>query len=245
MNSNERLREVVESIKKQHNFTNEALSNALKYTTLSYVSDILGGSKPVSDLFLKRLKEYFNVNPNYITDNVNPIFFDQSNNAESYTEKRRNLKNNKQNTLTFYDIGAAAGPVGDILPVKKSEGVLHISDLFQRSQFAIRISGNSMMPNYPPGSIIGIREMENNLITPGTVYVIETHDELRIKRLFYKDDNQDSEIYECVSDNTMRFQNGGREGKLFYPPFYVHFTEVRRLFKVTGMYKANELTVIS
>lgn len=77
---------------------------------------------------------------------------------ESIHYKRRNLKNTTtEQTLMFYNIGANAGTphAGEILPVKKNEGVLHISDLFKGSQYAIRVSGNSMMPNYPPGAIIG------------------------------------------------------------------------------------------
>lgn len=162
-----------------------------------------------------------------------------------YTSTRRNLKTTKQQTLMYYEIGATAGHSAEILPVKKSEGTLHISDLFRGSEFAIRISGNSMMPNYPPGAIIGIREIQDKQITPGSVYVIETGNDLWIKRLFYKNDNQESAQFECVSDNTMLHESGARAGKLYYPAFNIPIEQVRRLFKVTGIYKPNELTVIN
>lgn len=171
-------------------------------------------------------------------------FFEDNKSSQNYLEKRRHFKNNTETTLNYYNIGAAAGNSADIIPVKKSEGVLHINDLFRGSQFAIRVSGNSMTPNYPPGAIIGIKEIQDKQITPGSVYVIEKGNELWIKRLFYKQDNQETGIFECVSDNTMKHEKGGREGKLFYPPFYLEVDKVRRLFKVTGIYKANELTVI-
>lgn len=165
---------------------------------------------------------------------------------KDYIERRRKLKNKTENTLTYYDVNAAAGiQNSEILPVKKSEGVLHISDLFKGSQYAIRISGNSMTPNYPAGAIIGIRQIEDKQITPGSVYVIEKGNDLWIKRLFYKDDDQMSGYYECVSDNTMKFENGPRTGKYFYPPFYIKIDDVRKIFKVTGIYKPNELTVIN
>lgn len=172
-------------------------------------------------------------------------FFNENKSSQSYIEQRRNSKNNRVNTLMYYDIGASAGIMSDILPVNKSEGVLHINDLFRGTQFAIRINGNSMIPNYPPGAIIGIREVEDKQITPGSVYVIERGNELWIKRLFYKEDNQESAVFECVSDNIEKFENGLREGKLFYPPFHLEIDKVRRLFKVTGIYKSNELTVIN
>lgn len=167
----------------------------------------------------------------------------------TYIKHRNNLKTTqKDNDLTYYEIGASAGTAhsAEILPVKKSEGVLHINDLFRGSQYAIRISGNSMTPNYPSGAIIGIREIPDKQITPGSVYIIEKDSDLWIKRLFYKNDDQSSGVFECVSDNTMKYENStGRDGRLYYPPFYINIDEVRKLFKVTGIYKPNELTVIN
>lgn len=197
----------------------------------------------------KKVEDYFNCKMEELGKLDSFIFYvpGKEGKADDYTAKRRQLKNSKENTLTYYDVGAAAGKLsgGEILPVKKSEGVLHISDLFKGSQFAIRISGNSMTPNYPRGAIIGIREIEDKHITPGSVYVIEKGNDLWIKRLFYKDDQQESAVFECISDNTMKHESGPRQGKLCYPPFYIEIDKVRKLFKVTGIYKPNELTVIN
>lgn len=167
----------------------------------------------------------------------------------SYVKTRRNLKiqNEKPNTLMYYEIGAHAGTAhsAEILPVRKSEGVLRISDLFKGSEYAIRINGNSMIPSYPPGAIIGIREIPDKMIQPGSVYVVEKDSDLWIKRLFYKEERQDTGVFEMISDNGMVYENGPRKGKLCYPPFEIEIDKVRRLFKVTGLYKANELTVIN
>jgi phage repressor protein C with HTH and peptisase S24 domain len=190
-----------------------------------------------------KIEEYFGISLEQIEKLEK---FPEDLKQKDYLERRRQLKILKKNTLTFYDVNAAAGvEKSEILPVKTSEGVLHISDLFKGSQYAIRISGNSMTPNYPAGAIIGIRQIEDKQITPGSVYVIEKGSDLWIKRLFYKDDNQESGYYECVSDNTMKFENGPRQGKYFYPPFFIKIDDVRKLFKVTGIYKPNELTVIN
>lgn len=174
--------------------------------------------------------------------------FFEENHPQNYQAHRRAIKNNDNPTdLLYYEVGASAGTVytGEILPVKKGEGVLHVSDLFRNSQYAIRISGNSMTPNYPSGAIIGIREIPDKIITPGSVYVIEKENDLWIKRLFYFNDDQSNGLFECVSDNDMVYKDGGRRGKMYYPPFQIEIDQVRRLFKVTGIYKANELTVIN
>lgn len=162
-------------------------------------------------------------------------------------ERQRKKLNTEENTIMFYDANARAGTQAEaeILPVKKSEGVLHISDLFKGSQYAIRISGNSMTPSYPAGAIIGIREIQDKQITPGSVYVIEKGSDLWIKRLYYSNDDQTTGMFECISDNTMKFETGPIAGKYCYPPFDIKIDDIRKLFKVTGIYKPNELTVIN
>ena len=123
-------------------------------------------------------------------------------------------------------------------------GKIVISDLFKGSQFAIRVSGNSMTPNYPSGCIIGIRIIEDFIINPGNVYVIETGNDLWIKRLYYKDDNRDLEVLELVSDNKMKEETGQRTGKYCYPSFALHKSEIKNIFRVTGVFKSNTLTII-
>ena len=157
------------------------------------VSEYLNRKKKPSKAFIKAFYEkVFDSSTNVLNEEQTP-----------YIKKRLDLKNQqKEQTLMYYEIGAHAGLQhgADILPVKKAEGRLHIGDLFKGSDYAIRISGNSMTPSYPPGSIIGIREIPDKLITPGSVYVIEKESDLWIKRLFYKDDDANSGLFECVSD---------------------------------------------
>ncbi len=165
---------------------------------------------------------------------------------QDYTTKRRDKKNTESKTLDYYQAGANASlkTSGEIIPVSKSSGTLNISELFKGSQFAIRVSGNSMTPNYPSGCIIGIRIIEDFMINPGSVYVIETGNDLWIKRLYYKSDDRDSEILELVSDNKMKEESGQRKGKYCYPAFHLHKNDIKNIFRVTGVFKSNMLTII-
>ena len=52
MTSKERLVEIVDFLKSKYNLTNDTLSLALEYRSPNYVSDIMGGSKEASSLFL-------------------------------------------------------------------------------------------------------------------------------------------------------------------------------------------------
>lgn len=80
----------------------------------------------------------------------------------------------------------------------------------------------------------------------GTVYLIESKSgELWIKRLYYVNDNIDSGKFELLSDNTILVDSGSRKGKLNYPPFELPFNEVKTLFRVTGIFKSNILTIVN
>lgn len=105
-------------------------------------------------------------------------------------------------------------------------------------EFAMRVYGNSMVPNYPAGCVIGLRQYNEHFIEPGTVYVIETEENRFLKRLYY---NKDKKAFRCMSDNHMKHENGPMEGEYFYPEFEIPFEDIRRLLRVTGVIKRNIL----
>ncbi len=209
-----------------------------------YVNNIRGSIGP--NVLEKILIKYPLLNKIWLLHGEGEMLID---NNKPYHKKRHEQKlNNEDKTIPFYDTNAhGADPeIIEILPpLKTNDNMLHIKDLFMGSQYAIKVSGNSMTPSYPPGSIIGIRQIENKQIIPGNVYVLQIDHELIIKRLYFKDEDQDSGIFQCISDNTMKVEQGIRAGKLCYPPFYRKVDEVIKLFKVTGIYKGNELIVIN
>lgn len=237
--------------KKDKNLTNALIAKQLDIPNVSTLSEIKSLRQNIQpdkwDMFKKIYPESIKGISEF-TDNSVPHETIMADDEQSYLATRRQLKSSeKTNTLMFYEIGAHAGThhAAEILPVRKSEGVLRISDLFKGSEFAIRISGNSMIPSYPPGAIIGIREIPDKMIQPGSVYVVEKESDLWIKRVFYKDNKQSTGVFVLASDNEMKYEKGPMEGHYHFPPFEIEIDKVRRLFKVTGLYKANELTVIN
>lgn len=197
----------------------------------------------------KTLYNYFK--EDILDDDIKELFSDKlnlnftQNVSEPYTEQRRKLKNEAQEEpLPYYNASANASTSDvEIMPAKKQSGVV-VSELFKGSKYVIRIAGNSMTPLYPPGGLLGIKPVE--MINPGAVYVVESIDgQLWIKRMFYKDDNQDSGAFQLISDNTMKHDCGARVGKLFYPDFFLPFDQVKNLFVVTGVFKSNIITIIN
>lgn len=162
-----------------------------------------------------------------------------------FAQRQANKLKDKTTIVPFYNVAAHAGSA-DIEPYNASKSVAGIStaDLFKDSQYVVQIGGNSMLPNYPSGGIIGIAKVE--YIRPGEVYVVESKDgQLWIKRLFYKNDDADTNIYQLVSDNTIRHDSGSREGKLCYPDFFIDIEKVKCIFEIKINCKSNSLTFIN
>ena len=165
---------------------------------------------------------------------------------DTYLSKRLIKKNNpSKKIIPFYDADAIGGKTDtDMIPITEPTNSIDIGDLLSDSEAAIRIFGNSMLPNYPSGCVVGLIKHTDSFIIPGEIYVVETRSARLLKRLFYKEDNPESEKVTCMSDNTMVFDSGARKGKLAYPPFDVLLTEIIALYLVTGVIKRNTNSLI-
>lgn len=139
--------------------------------------------------------------------------------------------------IPYYDAEVAAGRDYGMDMIQSAPiGYIEIGGMLKDSEFAMRVYGNSMIPNYPAGCVIGLRQYNERFIEPGTVYVIETAENRFLKRLYY---NEDKTAFSCISDNHMKHESGPREGKYFYPEFEIPLEDVKRLFRVTGVIKRN------
>lgn len=71
-----------------------------------------------------------------------------------YQQKRNQQKlTGSRSRIPFYDADAAAGPDAvDMSPINAPAGTIDVGDLLSDSTAAMRVYGNSMLPNYPPGS---------------------------------------------------------------------------------------------
>lgn len=141
--------------------------------------------------------------------------------------------------VPYYDAEVAAGTAyGMEMTQTSPAGMIEIGGLMKDSEFAMRVYGNSMVPNYPAGCVIGLRQYNENFIEPGTVYVVETSENRFLKRLYC---NKDNTAFRCMSDNHMKHESGPMTGEYFYPEFEIPFEAVRRLLRVTGVIKRNIL----
>ncbi len=118
-------------------------------------------------------------------------------------------------------IHAQAGSLNDfVVAVKDSECERVVSPI-RGADFAITVSGESMYPEYPGGSQILIKRInERAFIDWGKTYVLDTCNGTVIKRIFPAD-SKDPNVVKCVSINPD------------YPPFEVNLQEdVRGVYRV-------------
>lgn len=140
--------------------------------------------------------------------------------------------------VPFFDAEAAAGnQYGmDMTARASAMALIEIGNVLNDSEVAIRVYGNSMVPNYPAGCVIGVKITHESFIVPGHAYVVETAENRYLKRLYY---SKDRKALRCISDNTMVHESGSMKGEYVYPEFEIPLGEVKQLWQVVGVIKRN------
>lgn len=195
----------------------------------AFITQLVNGSRGIpNDKLLKII-----ANPEWDTSMFpNPL----SESATSSPDEEINIISTGR-VIPYFDAEVAAGTAyGMEMTQTKQVGMIEIGGLLKDSEFALRVYGNSMTPNYPAGCVVGLKQHQNSFIEPGTVYVIETGEDRYLKRLYY---NETKSAFLCISDNHMKHESGPMTGKYFYPEFEIPFKDVCRLFRVTGVIKRN------
>lgn len=140
---------------------------------------------------------------------------DQSENLD-HSEKRL--------TLPLLPMSAIAGfnGIDDIGVAFEQCEQLDMSYLVKAgAEFVIRVSGNSMQPNYYNGDLIACRRIKDMAFFQwGKVYLLDSEQGAMLKRVF---PSADEDMIECRSDNPD------------YPPFTLHKESIRSLSVVVAV----------
>ena len=120
--------------------------------------------------------------------------------------------------IPLLPISAQGGSLNDfVISVKESDCEYIISPI-KGVDYAMSVSGDSMAPEYPPGSQILIKRInEKAFIDWGRVYVLDTCNGTVIKKL-YPSEKPDTVV--CKSINPA------------YPPFEVFFSDIYGIYRV-------------
>lgn len=207
------------------------------------LSDILRQKEgvKVSDAIKYKLEILYNINRNWLETGNGEMFLNPPPKTlkEQQEKEKFNPITESGKMVPFYEADAIAGNEYnmEMSPTVQS-GMINIGTLLKDSENAIRVYGNSMVPNYPAGCVIGVKLHTDSFIEPGRVYVLETRDNRYLKRLYY---NEDRTAFHCLSDNLMKYEEGPRRGKYIYQDFEIPLNEVIRLHRVIGVIKRNSM----
>lgn len=228
MPQNEMLKNIIREIKFKRGITQKQIAEQLEVQP-TYLSDAINGRVPYSGNLKDKIYELYS---DCISNNIEP-----REETPIVAENLNVISTGK--VIPYYDAEVAAGTAyGMEMTQTQPAGMIEIGGLMKDSEFAMRVYGNSMVPNYPAGCVIGLRQYTEHFIEPGTVYVVETSENRFLKRLYY---NKDKSAFRCLSDNHMKHESGPMTGEYFYPEFEIPFGDVRRLLRVTGVIKRNIL----
>ncbi|TWF37322.1 peptidase S24-like protein [Chitinophaga polysaccharea] len=221
-----RLKEAVAILKKtRRDLTNQLISRELSYNSRNYMSDILGGSKGITKLFLERLEVVYSISGKWITTGKGKMFIDVETNNNIVTEQpipyRRKRRQAEWIGVPIFDVPITLSVINhESTPV----GYVTIP-LFKDCAFGIRISGDDMRPKICNGDYILCKEVNINEIIMGDDYLVLTHNGNEIVRYVYPHEKQD----DCISLNT------GNQSK---PSTTLAISAIRKMYKVKGVIKS-------
>ena len=145
----------------------------------------------------------------------------------------------KRHLIPLFDVTTIGGRQydADMAAVSTPSEMIDTGDWFQDATAAMRVQGDSMSPEYKSGSIVALRQInDQRIIMYGEDYVVET-DEIRvIKRLQRADDP--AYLMAC-SANQDQWESGPMKGHLIHEPFEIPRSSIRRLFLVLGEVRRN------
>lgn len=123
-------------------------------------------------------------------------------------------------TVLLLPVSAQGGSLNDfVMSVKESDCERIISPI-KGADFAMSVAGDSMAPEYPSGSQILIKKInERAFIDWGRVYVLDTCNGSVIKKIMPSEDGDAGKV-RCVSINPD------------YPPFHVSFEDIYGMYRV-------------
>jgi len=146
------------------------------------ISDFLNGKKPVSDAFLEKFAEEFNVDLNAIEV------------IEEFVEPLESI------TGYYYpEVIAAAGLDKEVLNQELNRVPINIPN-WGKGLIFINVFGDSMYPKYHSGEIIGIKEIEFQYINYGYAYVIVLNNGDTYIKIVQPGSDKEHLILESVND---------------------------------------------
>ena len=193
----------------------------VEFTRMLGVSSTYIGAmrRSVSDDKMLKIRQLFpDLNPDWLLYGEGEMIQGVDHNKEL----KRKLEEKGFAVVPVIPTEACAGSLKEF-----SEGVFPedcdtIVTQIRNAEMAIRVSGDSMEPNIPDGSMLFLRRITNRTFIPwGHPLVIDTEEGVVVKCLYPVEENTD--MVEARSYNTK------------YPPFEIPGESIYGLYRILGM----------
>ena len=217
MNENQRVKKVIEVLKQGKYIRNQQDFAERIGADKSTISQVVNGKISVpNNLFGKISKAFPQFNIEWLLNDKGEML--KSSTAASMGSSMLRQAEPGPYTVPLIPISAQGGSFNDfVVSVKDSDCEKVISPVRQ-VDFALTVTGDSMAPEYPGGSQVLVRKVnEKAFIEWGRVYVLDTCNGTVIKKL---NPGRDDDEVLCVSVNPD------------YQPFYVKLADVYGLYRV-------------
>lgn len=164
---------------------------------------------------MERIAKYFEVSSTWLLTGEGEML--RGNEAEGVVVAGRKSED-EVSLVPLLPIAAQGGSLNDFVVSVKENDCERVVSPIRGADFAMPVAGDSMAPEYPAGSQIFIKKInERAFIDWGKVYVLDTCNGSVIKRVFPSDN---AEKVKCVSINPE------------YPPFEVSYEDIYGMYRV-------------
>lgn len=139
-----------------------------------YFSSVINGRERLTSAFLDNVEKKLGVNTSWVLDGIGDVLYPlHITSAE------------KQWLVPLLPLYAHGGSLTNFDPPVDAEACMeYLSSPIRDAQYAITVSGDSMAPDYPNGSIVLIKKIEESaFIEWGKAYVVDTCNGVVIKIL--------------------------------------------------------------
>lgn len=217
MVDSERFKSVFEYLRGQRRVHNQSDLAKLLNKQRSYISEIMNGGRTMSEQFVSLFCSVFtDVNPDWLMTGKGSMLRD----GQMSSRIQPDESDETAKVVLLLPVSAQGGSLDDfVVSVKESECEKVVSPI-RGVDFAMTVSGDSMSPEYPNGSRVFIKKInEKAFIEWGKVYVLDTCNGTVIKTLV----PSGKEGYvKCVSINP----------DPIFAPFEVALEDIYGIYKV-------------
>lgn len=166
-------------------------------------------AKP-SILTNKKIADYFNVDAEWLLTGEGDMLTNNISTIDESTDIGY--------SVPLLPVSAQGGSLNDFVVSVKDSDCEKIISPIKGADYAMSVAGDSMSPEYPSGSQILIKRInERAFIDWGRVYVLDTCNGTVIKKLF-PSENADKVICKSINPD--------------YPPFEVSMTDIYGVYRV-------------